>query len=168
MRYCGNQSPSLEHVTIRYSLPPWNVSTFCDQNVIAVLCSVHIRLYGMAVQMKCVLPNMVNIPASYAGGNGFESRPGDRLSSLRIFQSLQTNAGIERKNSATTPSFQVLCIHLSPFHWTLFCLSCWKIVLRPGRDADHSPHLVPRSRMSRSYTSSPPSVSMACSGTAYF
>jgi len=27
---------------------------------------------------------------------------------------------------------------------------------RPGRDADHSPHLVPRSRMSRSYTSFPP------------
>jgi hypothetical protein len=28
------------------------------------------------------------------------------------------------------------------------------------------PHLVPRSRMSRSYTSSPPSASMACSGTS--
>jgi hypothetical protein len=28
--------------------------------------------------------------------------------------------------------------------------------VRPGRDADHSPHLVPRSRISRSYTSSPP------------
>jgi hypothetical protein len=27
---------------------------------------------------------------------------------------------------------------------------------RPGRDADHSPHLVPRSRTSRSYTSSAP------------
>jgi hypothetical protein len=27
---------------------------------------------------------------------------------------------------------------------------------RPGRDADHSPLLVPRSRMSRTYTSSPP------------
>jgi hypothetical protein len=27
---------------------------------------------------------------------------------------------------------------------------------RPGRDPDHSPHLVPRSSMSRSYTSSPP------------
>jgi hypothetical protein len=27
---------------------------------------------------------------------------------------------------------------------------------RPGRDADHSPHLVPRSRMSRGYISSPP------------
>jgi hypothetical protein len=26
---------------------------------------------------------------------------------------------------------------------------------RPGRDADHSPHLVPRLSMSRSYTSSP-------------
>jgi hypothetical protein len=37
---------------------------------------------------------------------------------------------------------------------------------RLGRDADHSPHLVPRWRMSRSYTSSPPSASMACSGTA--
>jgi hypothetical protein len=35
-----------------------------------------------------------------------------------------------------------------------------------GRDADHSPHLVPRSWMSRSYTSSPPSASMACSGTS--
>jgi hypothetical protein len=28
------------------------------------------------------------------------------------------------------------------------------------------PHLVPRSRMSSSYTSSPPSASMVCSGTA--
>jgi hypothetical protein len=28
------------------------------------------------------------------------------------------------------------------------------------------PHLVPRSSMSRSYTSSPPSAFMACSGTA--
>jgi hypothetical protein len=37
---------------------------------------------------------------------------------------------------------------------------------RPGRDADHSPHLVPRSKMSRSYTSSPPVAFMACSGTA--
>jgi hypothetical protein len=27
---------------------------------------------------------------------------------------------------------------------------------RRGRDADYSPHLVPKSRMSRSYTSSPP------------
>jgi hypothetical protein len=26
----------------------------------------------------------------------------------------------------------------------------------PGRDADHSPHLVPRSRMSGAYASSPP------------
>jgi hypothetical protein len=30
------------------------------------------------------------------------------------------------------------------------------------------PHLVPRSRGSRSYTSSPPRASMACSGTDYF
>jgi hypothetical protein len=37
---------------------------------------------------------------------------------------------------------------------------------RPGRDADHSPHLVSRSRLSRSYSSSPPSALVACSGTA--
>jgi hypothetical protein len=37
---------------------------------------------------------------------------------------------------------------------------------QPGRDADHSPHKVPTSRMSRSYTSSPPSAFMACSGKA--
>jgi hypothetical protein len=37
---------------------------------------------------------------------------------------------------------------------------------RPGRDVDHSPHLVPRSRMSRSYTSSPPSTCVSCNGTA--
>jgi hypothetical protein len=36
---------------------------------------------------------------------------------------------------------------------------------RPGRDADHSPHLVPRSRM-RSYNPLPPSAFVACSGTA--
>jgi hypothetical protein len=38
---------------------------------------------------------------------------------------------------------------------------------RLGRDADHSPHLVPRSRMSRSYTSSPPIASVAYSGTVF-
>jgi hypothetical protein len=45
-------------------------------------------------------------------------------------------------------------------------------VLSPGqrgRDVTLTthPHLVPRSRMSRSYTSSPPSATMACSGTPY-
>jgi hypothetical protein len=39
--------------------------------------------------------------------------------------------------------------------------------VRPGRNADLSPHLVPRSRMSRSYISSPPSAFVACSGTAF-
>jgi hypothetical protein len=39
---------------------------------------------------------------------------------------------------------------------------------RSGRDADYPPHLEPKSRMSRSYTSPPPSpsASMADSGTA--
>jgi hypothetical protein len=34
-----------------------------------------------------------------------------------------------------------------------------EVKARPGRDEDHSPHLVPRSRMSTSYTSSPPCAS---------
>jgi hypothetical protein len=37
---------------------------------------------------------------------------------------------------------------------------------RPGRDAYHSPLLVLRSRMSRSYNFSPPNAFMACNGTA--
>jgi hypothetical protein len=36
--------------------------------------------------------------------------------------------------------------------------------VRPWRDPDHSTHLVPSSRMSRSYTSSPPSAFLAYSG----
>jgi hypothetical protein len=38
----------------------------------------------------------------------------------------------------------------------------------PELDAYHSPHLEPRSRMCRSYTSSPLSACMAYSGTALF
>jgi hypothetical protein len=40
--------------------------------------------------------------------------------------------------------------------------------VKRGRDVmlTTHPHLIPRSWMSRSYTSSPPSASMACSGTA--
>jgi hypothetical protein len=37
---------------------------------------------------------------------------------------------------------------------------------RLGRDANHSPHLVPRSRMSRGYISSPPKLLVAFSGTS--
>jgi hypothetical protein len=38
---------------------------------------------------------------------------------------------------------------------------------RPGRDADHSLHLVPRSRMSRSYNTSPPCGVHGGSGAAF-
>jgi hypothetical protein len=36
---------------------------------------------------------------------------------------------------------------------------------RPGRDADHSPHLVPRSRMSRDILPLPLIACMTCNGT---
>jgi hypothetical protein len=38
---------------------------------------------------------------------------------------------------------------------------------RPGRDADHSPHVMPRSRMSRSYIPLPLRACMACSGAVF-
>jgi hypothetical protein len=39
---------------------------------------------------------------------------------------------------------------------------------RPEGDADHSPHLVPRLKMSRSYSFSPPKRLVACSGTVFY
>jgi hypothetical protein len=39
---------------------------------------------------------------------------------------------------------------------------------RPGRDADHTHHLVPSSKMSRSYSSSPLYAYMAVAGRLYF
>jgi hypothetical protein len=39
---------------------------------------------------------------------------------------------------------------------------------RPGRDADHSPHLVPRTRMSRSYTPLPQASPWRAVGKPYF
>jgi hypothetical protein len=41
-----------------------------------------------------------------------------------------------------------------------------EVKARPGRDTDHSPHLVPKSRMIGSHTSSTTSAFMACNGTA--
>jgi hypothetical protein len=49
-----------------------------------------------------------------------------------------------------------------PVQWILWSFPGDKA--RPGRDAGYSPHLMPR--MSTSYTSSPPSAFVACSGTA--
>jgi hypothetical protein len=40
-------------------------------------------------------------------------------------------------------------------------------MMRRGVTLTTHPHLVPRSRMSRSYTSLPPSATVACSGTAF-
>jgi hypothetical protein len=53
-----------------------------------------------------------------------------------------------------------------PVQWVLGVLSPG---VKRGRGVtlNAHPHLVPRSRMSRSYTSSPPNASMTCSGTAY-
>jgi hypothetical protein len=56
--------------------------------------------------------------------------------------------------------------HTQPHvRWVPGILSPW---VKRGRGVTLTthPHLVPRSRMCRSYTSSPPSASMACSGTA--
>jgi hypothetical protein len=52
-----------------------------------------------------------------------------------------------------------------PIEWVLGVLSPG-VKHSQGVTLTTHPHLVPRLRMSRSYTSSPPCASMACSGTA--
>jgi hypothetical protein len=54
-----------------------------------------------------------------------------------------------------------LCVLTSPRAHPASCPMGTGGKARPGRDADHSPYLVPRLRMSRGYISSHP---MACSG----
>jgi hypothetical protein len=54
-----------------------------------------------------------------------------------------------------------LCVQTSSEAHPASCITGYRGSFRrgkawPGRDADHSPHLVPRSRKCRSYTSSPP------------
>jgi hypothetical protein len=44
---------------------------------------------------------------------------------------------------------------------------CPRVKARPERDADHSLHLVPSSRMSRNDNPLHPNASMACSGTSF-
>jgi hypothetical protein len=53
--------------------------------------------------------------------------------------------------SLTSVSRPALRTTQPPVQWVPTVLSRGKA--RPGRDADHSPHLMPRSRLSRSYTS---------------
>jgi hypothetical protein len=69
---------------------------------------------------------------------------------------------IDRNNISNKPIIYTIYITLTmgtggPFPGTK---------ARSGRDIAHSPHLVRKSRMSRSYTSSPPSAFEARSGTA--
>jgi hypothetical protein len=136
---------------------------------------------------------VVNTPASYSGGSGFKSPPGDQLSWLRFSwfssvplgkcrdktlnckpgssvsivsgfgledRAIEVRSPEEMKGSWTAlghthPSVQLVPGVLSPG-------------LKRGRGVTLTthPHLVQRSRMSRSYTSSPPSAFVACVGTA--
>jgi hypothetical protein len=63
---------------------------------------------------------VVSTPASYSGGPGLKSRPGDRLSWQEAFrdfsQSLQANTEIMTQNYATTASFQILFSSSFTYH----------------------------------------------------
>jgi hypothetical protein len=81
------------------------------------------------------------------GRSGFDSRQGQRIFPV---------ASVSRPAlGPTQPPVQRVPGVLSP-------------VVKRGRGVTLTTHLhlIPRSRMSRSYTSSPPSASMACSGTS--
>jgi hypothetical protein len=59
-----------------------------------------------------------------------------------------------------------LCVQTGSVAYPASCTMGIGGKARPGRDANHSPHLVPRSWMSRSYTSSPQNASIVCCGAA--
>jgi hypothetical protein len=79
---------------------------------------------------------------------------------------------IEARSQAGAKDFSsILCVQISSeTHPTSYTTGIEGSFLggkaRQGRDADHSPHLVPSSWMSRSYTSSPPNAFILCSETA--
>jgi hypothetical protein len=93
-------------------------------------------------------------PASYTGGPGFKSWPGDRLSWLRttVLSSVPLGEcwGIPLKldhDSVVPNSFQVI-IHLSPFHltlhWSLIMSMVWDFIseLRPPTGLLFNPQVI--------------------------
>jgi hypothetical protein len=70
---------------------------------------------------------------------------------------------------------QVSCVHvfimlclLNIGHIHILLIFSSGVERGQGVTLPNYPHLMPRSRMSRSFTSSSPSASMACSGTAFY
>jgi hypothetical protein len=84
-------------------------------------------------------------------------RPGDRGSIPGRGQRIFPLASVSRPSLRPTPP---------PVQWVPGVLS-QRIKRSRGVTLTIHPHLVPRSRMSRSYTPSPPSAFMACSGTTF-
>jgi hypothetical protein len=79
---------------------------------------------------------MVNIPASYSGGPGFKSRPGDRLSWLRYFvvflsssKQMQGSTSKLGYDHFLPHPFQFI-IHLSSYHSLQYSLSYWKNIIK--------------------------------------
>jgi hypothetical protein len=109
------------------------------------------RFLGMYTSMQSELGSSVSIvPGNRLDDRAIEVRSPAEAKGFTSSLSVQTGSG-------ANPDSCTMGTGGGPFP---------RAKARPGLDGDHSPHVVPRSRMSRSYTLSPPSASVACSGTA--
>jgi hypothetical protein len=140
-----------------HNLVPWNIGIiltcfkFNNQRQVLITSCVHKSLYTMQIWIKKLYfrsQYSVCLRAGRLGDRGSIPGRGERIfpSSLCV----QT------------------CSEAHPAFCTMGTGGPFPGVRRgPGVTLTTHPHLVPRSRMSRSYISSPPSVSMAFSGTAF-
>jgi hypothetical protein len=128
-----------------------------------VITTLHIsplKFYTHLLPNPCVLhaPSILSLFDHY--GNILEPN-GNRDGSVSIASDYELyDRAIEDRSPAEARDFSSnLCVHTGSGAHPISCTMGTGSPFpggkaRPGRDVDHSPHLVPRSWMSRSYTSS--------------
>jgi hypothetical protein len=133
-------------------VPCWRDRVWCWLH--AVQTCFHAFSFPLSVSL-CARPGAGVAQAVYSvytgwttGWSGFDPRRGQKDFSYSL--SVQTGSGAHPASCTMGTG--------GPFPGSKSAAGAWRWPLNP--------HLVPRSRMSRSYTSSPPNASMACRGTA--
>jgi hypothetical protein len=134
--------PNKEAMVIKTVNKPWRIMTWSNTFPVGVSLSLESHLF--VLQTLCV----VWLRAGRPGDRGSIPGRGERI----FFCSLCVQTGSGAHPASCTMGTG------DPF-----------LVVKRGRGVTLTshPHLVPRSRISRSYTFSPPSTCVACRGTAF-